>query len=213
MYNSAKPDGFTEHALKALNLAEVERQRLQDKYVGTEHLLLGLVAERKGVAATVLNDFGVDLYKVRHQIHLTRIRSASRITHVVGLTPRARTMLECAASEARRLNDHNIGTGHLLSGLVRAGEGIATDVLENLGVDREHIRRHTLQLLNRIERSYTTPSSFRQFSKKETTEQSKITHTRLVPLHTNRPNTTPYRLFPTTPEPTGPIPLPSLQLV
>jgi ATP-dependent Clp protease ATP-binding subunit ClpC len=195
MYDRDKLAGFTEHALRVLNLAEVERQYLQDKYVGTEHLLLGLVGERKGLAAKVLNDFGLDPNKVRNQIVFTRSRGASRVAPLVSLTPQAQTMLEYAACEACRLNDQSIGTGHLLSGLVRAGEGIAIDILESLGVDRVHIRKRTLQLLNRMERSYTAPASLRQFSKRETTTRNGIPHMRLVPLQALRsPSACAYRL-------------------
>src|SRR5579859_3144855 len=160
MYTKDTLAGFTEHAVKVLHLAEVERQYLQDNHVGTEHLLLGLIAEKQGLAAKVLNDFGIDLNKVRSQIVFMPARSNSHITHAVSLTPRAKTVLDHAASEARRLNDHSIGTGHLLSGLIRSGECTAIDVLESLGVDRAHIRKRTLQLLCRMERSYTNPLSF-----------------------------------------------------
>ena len=178
-------NGFTEHAVKVLKLAEVERQRLQDDYIGTEHLLVGLVAEKQGLAAKVLNDFGVDLHRVRYQIVFMTGRSNYRVVDTNGLSLLAKTMLACAASEARRLNDHSIGTGHLLTGLVRSGEGVAIEVLESLGVDREHIRRQTLQLLSRMERSYTNPLSFAQRSKRNMMARFRVPHPRLVPLPAN----------------------------
>jgi len=185
MYDNDRLDGFTEQAIKALKLAEVERQRFHDRYVDTEHLLLGLVGEREGMAAKVLNDFGVDLDKVRNQIGSMLDRSKHPIVaDSSGWAPNASKMLEYAAFEARRLNDHSIGTGHLLSGLVRAGEGIALKVLDGLDVDREHVRKRTLQILSQMERSYGSPLQIHgQFSKSEPRYGSRIPHVRLVPAY------------------------------
>lgn len=161
MYNRDRLEGFTEHATRVLHLAEVERQYLQDGYVGTEHLLLGLLGQQKGLAAKVLNDFGVDLHRVRYQIITMTRRGDAYVAHTVCLIPSAKATLARAASEARRLNDHSIGTGHLLLGLLRADKCTAIDILESLAIDRVYIRKQTLQLLYRMERSYTTnPPSF-----------------------------------------------------
>src|SRR5215469_15524120 len=145
--------GFTERARKVLHLAQEEAQRLQHNYIGTEHLLLGLIREGEGVAATVLRNLGVDLDKARSSIESILGRGSRVVTGELGLTPRAKKVIELAVDEARRLNHHYIGTEHLLLGLVREGEGIAAGVLESLGVSLEKVRTQTIQVLGKLERS------------------------------------------------------------
>src|SRR5215467_11314421 len=139
---------FTERARKVLHLAQEEAQRLQHNYIGTEHLLLGLIREGEGVAATVLRNLGVDLDKARSSIESILGRGSRVVTGELGLTPRAKKVIELAVDEARRLNHHYIGTEHLLLGLVREGEGIAAGVLESLGVNLEKVRTQTIQVLS-----------------------------------------------------------------
>jgi len=141
-------DKFTERARKVLSLAQEEAQRFNHNYIGTEHLLLGLVREGEGVAAKVLSNLGVELNKVRSAVEFIIGRGDRIVLGEIGLTPRAKKVIELAVDEARRLNHHYIGTEHLLLGLVREGEGIAAGVLESLGVNLEKVRTQTIQVLS-----------------------------------------------------------------
>ncbi len=141
-------DKFTERARKVLTLAQEEAQRFNHNYIGTEHLLLGLVREGDGVAAKVLANLGVELNKVRSAVEFIIGRGDRSVTGDIGLTPRAKKVIELAVDEARRLNHHYIGTEHLLLGLVREGEGIAAGVLESLGVSLEKVRNQIIHVLN-----------------------------------------------------------------
>src|SRR5436190_7314228 len=143
-----KFDKFTERARRVLTLAQEEAQRFNHNYIGTEHLLLGLVREGDGVAARVLNNLGVQLPKVRSAVEFIIGRGESMIMGEIGLTPRAKKVIELAVDEARRLNHHYIGTEHLLLGLVREGEGIAAGVLESLGVSLEKVRAQVIEVLH-----------------------------------------------------------------
>jgi len=144
-------DKFTERARRVLSLAQEEAQRFQHNYIGTEHLLLGLVREGEGVAARVLNNLGVDLNKVRSTVEFIIGRGDRVVLGEIGLTPRAKKVIELAVDEARRLDHHYIGTEHLLLGLVREGQGIASGVLESLGVNLERVRTQTIQVLSQGE--------------------------------------------------------------
>jgi ATP-dependent Clp protease ATP-binding subunit ClpC len=146
-------DKFSERARKVLSLAQEESQRLQHNYIGTEHLLLGLVSEREGVATKVLSNLGVDLNKVRSTIEAIIGRGDRVVLGEIGLTPRAKKVIELAVDEAHRLNHRYIGTEHLLLGLVREGEGIAAGVLESLGVTLETVRMETIKVLNQQKNS------------------------------------------------------------
>ncbi len=141
-------DKFTERARKVLTLAQEEAQRFNHNYIGTEHLLLGLVREGDGVAARVLSNMGVQLPKVRSAVEFIIGRGEGAVVGEIGLTPRAKKVIELAVDEARRLNHHYIGTEHLLLGLVREGEGIAAGVLESLGVNLEKVRAQVMQVVN-----------------------------------------------------------------
>ena len=143
-----KFDKFTERARKVLTLAQEEAQRFNHNYIGTEHLLLGLVREGDGVAARVLSNMGVQLPKVRSAVEFIIGRGEGAVIGDIGLTPRAKKVIELAVDEARRLNHHYIGTEHLLLGLVREGEGIAAGVLESLGVNLEKVRAQVMQVVN-----------------------------------------------------------------
>jgi ATP-dependent Clp protease ATP-binding subunit ClpC len=143
-------DKFTERARKVFSLAQEEAQRLQHPYIGTEHLLLGLVREGEGIAAKVLSNLGVELKEVRQAVEAI-IGRGDRIE--IGLTPHAKKVIELAVDEARRLNHHYIGTEHLLLGLAREGDGIAAGALESLGVDLEKVRRETIRVLNQQKNS------------------------------------------------------------
>ncbi|HEY0070635.1 MAG TPA: ATP-dependent Clp protease ATP-binding subunit [Chloroflexia bacterium] len=140
-------DKFTERARKVLQLAQEEAQRFNHNYIGTEHILLGLVREGDGVAARVLNNLGIELHKVRSAVEFIIGRGDRMVMGEIGLTPRAKRVIELAVDEARRLNHHYIGTEHLLLGLVREGEGIAAGVLESLGVSLEKVRAQVIEVL------------------------------------------------------------------
>ncbi len=141
-------DKFTERARKVLQLAQEEAQRFNHNYIGTEHLLLGLVREGEGVAAKVLANLGVELNKVRSAVEFIIGRGDRTVAGDIGLTPRAKKVIELSVDEARRLNHHYIGTEHLLLGLVREGEGIAAGVLESLGVSLDKVRSQVIYVLN-----------------------------------------------------------------
>jgi ATP-dependent Clp protease ATP-binding subunit ClpC len=141
-------DKFTERARRVLTLAQEEAQRFNHNYIGTEHLLLGLVREGDGVAAKVLANLGVELTKVRSAVEFIIGRGDRAVLGEIGLTPRAKKVIELAVDEARRLNHHYIGTEHVLLGLVREGEGIAASVLESLGVNLERVRAETTRILS-----------------------------------------------------------------
>ena len=143
-----KFDKFTDRARKVLTLAQEEAQRFNHNYIGTEHLLLGLVREGDGVAAKVLNNMGVQLPKVRSAVEFIIGRGEGMVMGEIGLTPRAKKVIELSVDEARRLNHHYIGTEHLLLGLVREGEGIAAGVLESLGVNLEKVRAEVMQVVS-----------------------------------------------------------------
>src|ERR1043165_2011952 len=141
-------DKFTERARKVLQLAQEEAQRFNHNYIGTEHLLLGLVREGEGVAAKVLANLGVDLNKVRSAVEFIIGRGDRMVIGDISLTPRAKKVIELAVEEARRLNHNYIGTEHLLLGLVREGEGIAAGVLESLGVNLEKVRTQVITVVS-----------------------------------------------------------------
>ncbi|HEV2527247.1 MAG TPA: ATP-dependent Clp protease ATP-binding subunit [Thermomicrobiales bacterium] len=159
-----KFDKFTERARKVLTLAQEEAQRFNHNYIGTEHLLLGLVREGDGVAARVLSNMGVQLPKVRSAVEFIIGRGESMVLGDIGLTPRAKKVIELAVDEARRLNHHYIGTEHLLLGLVREGEGIAAGVLESLGVNLEKVRTQVMQVVQQSA-SYSQSSEKKQQTK------------------------------------------------
>jgi ATP-dependent Clp protease ATP-binding subunit ClpC len=146
-------DKFTERARRALRLAQEEAQRLRHNYIGTEHLLLGLIREGDGVAAKVLSSLGVELDKARSSVESIIGRGDRVVLGEIGLTPRAKKVIELAVDEARHLHHHYIGTEHLLLGLVREGQGIAAGVLNSLGVSLEKVRTQTMVVLNKLERS------------------------------------------------------------
>src|SRR5437868_3795487 len=139
-----KFDKFTERARRVLTLAQEEAQRFNHNYIGTEHLLLGIVREGDGVAARVLNNMGVQLPKVRSATEFIIGRGEGPVTGDLELTQRARKVIELAIDEARRLNHHYIGTEHILLGLVREGQGIAAGILESLGVNLQKVRNQVM---------------------------------------------------------------------
>ncbi len=151
MYDRDRFNKFTERARRVLSLAREEARRLQHNFIGTEHLLLGLVREGDGVAAKVLSNLGVELGKVREAVESIVGRGNSPDDSLIGLTPRAKKVIELAVDEARRLNHHYIGTEHLLLGILLEGEGIAAKILQRMKVNLDGLRTQTIQVLSRVE--------------------------------------------------------------
>jgi ATP-dependent Clp protease ATP-binding subunit ClpA len=131
---------FTRQAGKAWELAHEESRRLQDSHVGADHLLLGLVAEGSGVAATVLAEMGVGLSQIREQVKPSYQAGDWNVAGSIKLQPKLKHVIELASNEARRLNHRSLGTGHLLLALLH-DEGMETGLLELLGVDLDKLRR------------------------------------------------------------------------
>jgi len=127
-------DKFTERARKVLTLAQEEATRFNHNYIGTEHLLLGLVREGEGVAAKVLANLGVELNRVRSAVEFIIGRGDRMIVGEIGLTPRAKKVIELAVDEARRLGHHYIGTEHLLLGVLEYEQASGGGVLTELGI-------------------------------------------------------------------------------
>ena len=139
---------FTERAQRVIVLAQEEARRLNYNYVGTEHLLLGLVREGEGLAARALQSLGIDLEKVRAEVEKVIGRGTASGHGEIGFTPRAKkVVMELSFDEARLLGHNYIGTEHILLGLIREGEGVAARVLENLGADLDKVRKTVIQLL------------------------------------------------------------------
>ncbi|MEC9293070.1 MAG: ATP-dependent Clp protease ATP-binding subunit [Chloroflexota bacterium] len=149
---------FSERARRVLSLAQEEAQRFNHNYIGTEHILLGLVRETEGVAARVLLNLNVELVKVRSAVEFIIGRGERPTPGEIGLTPRAKKVIELAVDEARRLNHHYIGTEHLLIGLMREGEGVAAGVLESLGVGLEKVREETNSIIQKQSSSQSSGS-------------------------------------------------------
>ncbi|MGI6697848.1 MAG: ATP-dependent Clp protease ATP-binding subunit [Clostridia bacterium] len=140
---------FTERAQKVLIIAQQEAAALGHNYVGTEHLLLGIVKEGKGIAAQVLKGMGVDSDKVIEKIEeLTGRGDQGAVTQMIYLTPRTKRVLELSVLEARRMNHNYVGTEHLLLGLIREGEGVAAKVLRDLNVDLGKAREEIMKTLS-----------------------------------------------------------------
>jgi ATP-dependent Clp protease ATP-binding subunit ClpC len=146
---------FTQRARRVLSLAHQEAERMRHNYIGTEHLLLGLIREEGGVAGRVLRELGLEADRVQEMIE--RLTGPGQFKGgKLDLSPGTQQVLEYAVEEARRMGHHYIGTEHLLLGLVRYGEGVAIDVLRKLGVSQEQIRRQTRRVLQESSASQRT---------------------------------------------------------
>jgi ATP-dependent Clp protease ATP-binding subunit ClpC len=137
---------FTQRARRVLSLAHQDAERMRQNYIGTEHLLLGLIREEGGVAGRVLRELGLDVERVQEIVERLTGTGSYR-GGKLDLSPGTQQVLEYAVDEARRMGHHYIGTEHLLLGLVRYGEGVAIDVLRKLGVTPEQIRRQVRRVL------------------------------------------------------------------
>ena len=139
---------FTDRARKVMQLANQEAQRFNHEYIGTEHILLGLIKEGSGVAANVLKNLDVDLRKIRLEVEKLVQSGPDMVTMgKLPQTPRAKKVIEYSMEEARNLDHNYVGTEHILLGLLREQEGVAAQVLMNLGLKLEEVREEVLSLL------------------------------------------------------------------
>lgn len=148
-------DRFTERARKVIILAKEEAKRFNHDYIGTEHILLGLIKEGESVAAAVLQNLGLSLDTIRLEVEkLVQFGPSTIVSGDIPFTPKAKKVIELAMDEARRLGHNYIGTEHLLLGLIKEGEGVASHVLMNVGLDLNKVRAEVIKLLGS-----STPSS------------------------------------------------------
>lgn len=141
-------DRFTERAQKVMVYAQEEAVRLNHNYIGTEHILLGLLREGEGIAAQVLKNKGVDLEVIRNSTEELVGNGQESFTQILGYTPRTKTVLEYSLNEARALGQNFIGTEHLLLALIREGDGLAASMLKGMGLSSEGVVQEILTLLN-----------------------------------------------------------------
>lgn len=141
-------DRFTERAQKVMVYSQEEAVRLNHNYIGTEHILLGLIKEGEGVAAQVLKNKGITLEAVRQQVEAAVGKGQHQVEQVMGYTPRTKTILELSVEEARSLGHNYIGTEHLLLALIREGEGVAAQLLLAMGLSFESTRQDIMAMLN-----------------------------------------------------------------
>ena len=139
---------FSDRARQAVVQAQQEARRLNHNYIGTEHLLLGLIREGDGVAAKALESLGISLDAVRQQVEEMIGRGQQTLSGHIPFTPRAKRVLELSLREALQLGHKYIGTEHILLGLIREGDGVAAQVLVRLGCDLNRVRQQVIQLLH-----------------------------------------------------------------
>ena len=139
---------FTDRARRVVVLAQEEARLLNHNYIGTEHILLGLIHEGEGVAAKALESLGISLEAVRAQVEEIIGHGGSAPSGHIPFTPRAKKVLELSLREALQLGHNYIGTEHILLGLIREGEGVAAQVLVKLGADLSRVRQQVIQLLS-----------------------------------------------------------------
>jgi ATP-dependent Clp protease ATP-binding subunit ClpC len=140
-------EGFTDRARRVVVLAQEEARVLNHNYIGTEHLLLGLLGEAEGVAARALESMGISGAAVRQQVEVIIGQGEHAPAGHIPFTPRAKKVLELADREARTLGHDYIGTEHILLGLIREGGGVAAQVLVRLGADLSRVRQQVIELL------------------------------------------------------------------
>ncbi|MGH2737449.1 MAG: Clp protease N-terminal domain-containing protein, partial [Actinomycetota bacterium] len=139
---------FSDRARRVVVLAQEEARMLNHNYIGTEHILLGLIHEGEGVAAKALESLGISFEAVRQQVEEIIGQGQSAPTGHIPFTPRAKKVLELSLREALQLGHNYIGTEHILLGLIHEGEGVAAQVLQKLGADLNRVRQQVIQLLS-----------------------------------------------------------------
>jgi ATP-dependent Clp protease ATP-binding subunit ClpC len=138
---------MSERARSVLTLAQEEARAFQHDYIGTEHLLLGLVHEHEGIAGRALANLGVEVDKARKAVDFITGRGEQPVEGEIALTPRSKKVLQLAVKEAKRLNHRFLGTEHILLGILEEGHGLAVGILENLGTDLGDLRQEVMRLL------------------------------------------------------------------
>jgi len=138
---------FTDRARRVVVLAQDEARTLNHTYIGTEHILLGLVREGGGVAAKALESLGISLEAVRQQVEEIIGRGEHELSGHIPFTPQAKNVLQLSLSEAVQLGHNYVGTEHILLGLLREGEGVAAQVLVRLGAELDRVRQQVIQIL------------------------------------------------------------------
>ncbi len=136
---------FTDRARRVVVLAQEEARMLKHDYIGTEHILLGLIRESQGVAASALESLGISLEAVRREVEKTIGRGSNEQSGHIPFTPRAKKSLELSLREALQLKHNYIGTEHILLGLIREGDGVAAQVLVRLGADLNRVREKVIE--------------------------------------------------------------------
>ncbi len=165
-------DKFTERVRRVIYLARDEANRLQNDYIGTEHLLLGIVREGEGIAARVLQKLDIELDQIQQVIeNMVKPTGGTLTLGEIPLTPRAKRVLELSIEEARLLNHNYVGTEHLLLGLIREGEGVAARILLELGVDRKRVREEIMKLLHQGGGGLSRPKARKERSETPTLDQ------------------------------------------
>ncbi|HMM70149.1 MAG TPA: Clp protease N-terminal domain-containing protein, partial [Gudongella oleilytica] len=149
---------FTERAQKSIMLAQEEAKKFNHNYVGTEHLLLGLMAEEQGIAAVTLKEMGVTLEKARKEVY-DIVGMGPESVEIVGMTPRTKKIFELAFGEARNFGHNYVSTEHLLLGLIAEGEGIATAILKRLGVDPAKLAQEVAKRMTETTAKQQTPNN------------------------------------------------------
>ena len=138
---------FTERALRVISFSQQMAQQLGHNYVGTEHLLLGIIKEEESIAAKALKNLGIEMEQVQ-EIIVQSVGVGNKPSELLGYTPRTKKVFELSIGEARSLNHNYVGTEHLLLGIIKAGDGIATKILTELGASLQNVRAEVLKLLN-----------------------------------------------------------------
>lgn len=164
-------DRFTERAQKVMVYAQEETIQLNQNYIGTEHLLLGLLREGEGIAAQVLKNKGVDLETVRAHVEQIVGRGTEPVNQVIGYTPRTKTIIEYSLREAIALGHNFIGTEHLLLALMQEGEGLAAQILRGMGLSSEGIVQEVMMLLNEEPKAQNTQKAGKQNTNTPTLNQ------------------------------------------
>ena len=163
---------FIERAQKSILLSQEEAKKFNHKYVGTEHMLLGLMAEEQGIAATTLKEFGVTLEQTRKQVY-ELVGMGEEKVELVGFTPRTKRVFEIASNEARNMGHNYVSTEHLLLGLIAEGEGIAATILRRMGVEPQKVAEKIIQRI-------TQDASKQQAVPKEKKQPTNLENTVLI---------------------------------
>ncbi|GAG83551.1 unnamed protein product, partial [marine sediment metagenome] len=138
---------YTEKAKKAIMIAQEEAVNLNHDYIGTEHILIGLLKEEEGVASQVLKQFGVNVDKVVEEVERLVGKGEYQQVGEVTFTPRAKKVLELASQEASQLKNNHIGTEHILLGLIKEGSGVAVRILTDLGISLDNVYSEIMKVL------------------------------------------------------------------